>query len=102
MSSLSKSEKETISRVSEDPLEPATLYTHSKTQALSLIKRGAKVRFTNETDKRVIAWCLELPREWFRYPKPPRRVSPETAKRLSENLHKARSTKKSLSATRKS
>jgi len=72
---ISKAEKETILRFSEDVEEPMTFETFNKRRALRLIERGANCIRTTVLGGATVAWTLEMPRKWFRWPGPPRVVA---------------------------
>jgi len=73
---LSQAEKETIVRWSDDTEEPMTVYTHRKRQAEKLLAMGATLKYTNKIEGVDIAWCLEMPREWFKWPRKRRKRVP--------------------------
>lgn len=74
MPSKTAGERETIARWSDDEDEPLTVYTHRGRAAEKLIRAGAKLTREGKIDGRTVAWTLEMPREWFRWPrKPPKK-----------------------------
>jgi hypothetical protein len=68
--SLSAAERETIARFSDDPNEPLTIYTGRRAAARTLLAAGARLIRHD-----VFGFRLEVPRSWFRWPKPPRVLS---------------------------
>lgn len=81
--SLSASERETIVRWSDDPEEPLTLFTHKAKIAQKLERQGAKIIRESKIKGEVVAWTLEMPREWAKYPrKSTRKLSPEHVAKL--------------------
>ena len=68
--SLSAGEQETIVRFSDDPNEAMTVYTTRRGAARRLIEAGATLIRTDVFGSR-----LEMPRSWFRWPRPPRVAS---------------------------
>jgi hypothetical protein len=73
--SLSRGEKETIVRFSEDQEEPMTVYTHRAKLAERCERLGGKLKYTNKLEGRIVAWCYELPREYFKGPSRKRKVT---------------------------
>ncbi len=67
--SLTKSERETILRFSDDAEEGLTLYTHNKTLKAKMLRMGAKVKTVSRANKEEVSWTLTMPREWFRAPR---------------------------------
>lgn len=91
--SLSRSEKEHIIRISDDPEESLNFYTHNENWAKKLLKRGATLIRTGKVEGREISWTLSCPRDWFKLPSPKKRVS--TAQREASGarlraIHQAR------------
>jgi hypothetical protein len=68
--SLSAAERETIIRFSDDPNEPVTIYTGRRAAARTLLAAGARLIRHD-----VWGFRVEVPRRWFRWPKPPRVMS---------------------------
>lgn len=89
MTNLTRREKETIARFSEDPEDLMTFETFNQRHALRLIKAGATVKRTNVRGKATY-WTLEMPREWFRWPRPKKTLSAEEKARRADSLAKAR------------
>ena len=89
MQSITRAERETIARFSEDPNDPLTFETFNKRHALRLIRQGATVVHTR-TPANVTCWTLEMPRNWFKWPRPPRKLSEEQMKSLSDRGRKLR------------
>lgn len=86
--SLTDFERETIVRWSDGD-EPLTIYTHRKAKALRLIQAGAKLKAESKSaEGKVHAWTLEVPKEWFRWPRKPRAISPERREVLVEQGRK--------------
>lgn len=70
MTNLTRLERETISRFSEDPEDSLTLETFNKKHALRLIRDGAQVIRTANRGGAVY-WTLKMPKEWFKWPRKP-------------------------------
>lgn len=75
MQAKTRSERETIVRVSDDPDEVMTVYTHRERIAKRLLRAGGTLKRDSRIDGEVVSWTVECPREWFREPKPKRAVS---------------------------
>lgn len=88
---LSRAEKETIVRWSEDPDEPMTVYTHSSKGRDRMKRFGAELKRATTHDGREVAWTFECPREWFKWPAKKRKASPAQIAAGREALQKARS-----------
>ena len=80
MANLSRAERETISRFSEEPDEPVTFETFNKRHALRLIKAGAEVVRTSTRGESVY-WTLRFPKEWWRWPRKPSEARREAARK---------------------
>lgn len=90
---LTRSERETIARFSEDPDDPMTFETFNKRHALRLIKAGAVVvRTASRGD--AVYWTLSMPRRWFKWPRPPRTLSAEALAAARDRIGGVRSLKK--------
>lgn len=68
-------ERETILRFSEGD-EPLTLYTFKAALAARLQKAGATLKREGKREGKVVSWTLEMPKEWFRQPRPARKSTP--------------------------
>lgn len=79
--SLTKAERETIVRWSDDPDEPMTVYTHRENMAQKLLRAGATLKREGKEAGRTISWTLEAPREWFRWPRKRPKATPEQAEK---------------------
>jgi len=92
----SRAERETIVRWSEDPEESMTVYTFRAKHAARLLRAGATLKREGKREGKVVSWTLEMPREWFRWPrKPPKIQRTEEQRRMaSETLARARSARK--------
>jgi hypothetical protein len=66
---LSKGERETIVRWSDDKEELATIFTHSEKVKGSLLRAGAALIRASRVDGEEVAWTLSFPREWARLPR---------------------------------
>ena len=90
---LSSFERETIVRWSDGD-EPLTVFTHREQKARSLIRAGGVLKRESKIEGRVVAWTVECPKEWFRWPKK-RREQSEAQKSASVTaLQIARQTRK--------
>lgn len=79
MVTLTKLERETIVRFSEDPEDSMTFETFNKRHALRLIRDGAEVKHT-ATRGGMTYWTLSMPRKWFRWPRKPSAAVAEAAR----------------------
>lgn len=79
---LTRYEKETIVRFSEDPTDPMTVFTHSKKLTKRLQRLGATLKKISKIKSEEIAWTLEMPSEWFKEPRKPKQLSTESREKL--------------------
>jgi hypothetical protein len=84
---LTRAERETVIRWSDDPDEPLTVSTLDEREAERLIAAGARVRRRGSRGGSAY-WTLEAPREWRRWPRPraARRLSDEQREALRQRL----------------
>lgn len=86
---MTRAEKETIIRFSEDPEEKMTVYTHGVGLARRMKRLGATLKTTGKIDGREISWTYECPSSWFRKPSKTRIVkelTPEQREALSTRM----------------
>jgi len=82
-------ERETILRFDEgDPV--LYLYTFRRGMAARLLKAGAELKAEGRRKGKVVSWTLELPKKWFREPRP-RRTRTAAQKAASAAALEARS-----------
>ena len=76
-------ERETILRFSEEPTDLMVFETFNRKQADRLIRAGATIKrvFKDGRSGGKPYWTLEMPREWFRYPRKPSTARAEAARR---------------------
>lgn len=93
---LSKYEKETILRFCEDPEEPLTIFTCSKALAKKLLRAKAPLKYRTEKAGVTLSWTFEVPVEWFREPRPPRKrsISSEMRSQLQERAQAMQAARK--------
>jgi len=98
---LTRAERETIVRLSEDKDESMTVYCHKERLAKRLLKAGGVLGDSAKIDGEVVSWTIKCPREWFREPRPRRiiKVSEERLEQMKQTLSKARSIKNALLIT---
>jgi len=83
-------EKETILRFDEgDPV--LHLYTFRRGMAARLLKAGAELKAEGRRKGKVVSWTLELPKKWFREPRP-RRTRTAAQKAAAAKLQEAKLT----------
>ena len=87
---LTRLERETIARFSEDPSDSLTFETFNKKHALRLIRDGAEVKRT-ATRGEMTYWTLSMPRNWFKWPRKPRVLSGAQLARATAAILAARS-----------
>jgi hypothetical protein len=92
--SLTASERETILRWSDDPEEPLTVFTHRETHAQRLLRAGGHLKRVSRIDGRVVGWTVEVPREWFRWPRKPPVMSEARRAAGAKALQNAREARK--------
>jgi hypothetical protein len=81
---LSRAEQETIVRFDRES-EVMTVFTHSDSAVRKLKAAGAAVKYTSAEGQ---ATCLEMPKGWFKWPRPKRKGgkgNPEALKKAREN-----------------
>lgn len=88
--SLTAYERETVIRWCDDKDEACTVFTHSKSRADKLVALGATLKRVSKHEGEAVAWTLECPREWAKFPSPKKRVSAEQRKAAGERLSAAR------------
>lgn len=86
MTPLTRAERETIVRWSEDPTDLMTVYTHREREAKRLLRMGATLKRTRVIDGEVEAWTVECPREWFKWPRKPRKLEGEALAKAQERI----------------
>lgn len=76
-------EREAILRFSEDPNDLMVFETFNRKQAERLIRSGATIKraFKGGRGGGKPYWTLEMPREWFRYPRKPSASRAEASRR---------------------
>lgn len=89
MMALTRGERETVVRWSQDKSQPGAVSTHDERQAIRLIRAGATVRRTGERGG-VDYWILDVPAEWCRFPKPKKAVSEAQREAARVRLAKGR------------
>ncbi len=82
--SLTKAERETIVRFSDDD-EPMILETFRRSAVAKLQRSGAVLKYHGNRGGQEY-WKLEMPKEWFRWP----RKKSEARSRLARERQKAR------------
>lgn len=91
--SYSKSEREHIIRICDDPEEGLNFFTHNENWANRLLKKGARLIRTAEVDGKEVSWTLSCPRDWFKLPSPKKHMSAQVREAAAERLRVARQAK---------